>query len=516
MDSIRRNWIVAIFSILISSCWATGQYEANWESLGNYQVPEWYKDAKFGIWPHWGVYSVPAYRGDHAAEWYGRWMYGVEKGEVEIHPRRGAENEFFSKRGMKTAEFHRSTFGDPLDFGYHDLVPLWKAEKWDADSWAQLAIDSGARFFCMMGMHHDGFALYDSDLTRWNSVDKGPGRDFVSEMREAAHKRGLKFGVSNHFAWNYEFFGYYHRNEFGQAQPELADLYSEGVVDEAYLERWWNRTTELVDKSECDLYYFDWGWNNDAWRKKNFHARFAAYLYNKGIETGKGSIGAPGIVLCTKRNDVPVHAGVRDLERRQMADIEEHVWQTDTSISVHSWGYATEDEYRSADQLIDSLVDIVSKNGVMMLNFGPKADGTVPEEYKQPLLEMGHWLKHCGDAIYATRPCTKFGEGPELENQRQQHDHNIVYTGEHLRFTRNKANDTLYAIALGWPGKEMLIKSFSGVDLSHIRSVRLLGVKGQLKWKQADEGLKVFLPQEPGYGKAYPVQIVFKDQVPIF
>jgi len=497
---------------------AAEPYQPDWESLGNYRVPEWYQDAKFGIWPHWGVYSVPAYRGDHAAEWYGRWMHCVEKGETELDGRGRARNEHFEQRGLKTAAFHRKTFDDPARFGYHDLAGLWKAEKWDPEAWAQLAVDAGAKFFCMMAMHHDSFALYGSGLTEWNSVDKGPQRDLCAEMKAAAHRRGLKFGVSNHMAWNSGFFSFYHRNGYAKlpGHEKLEGLYSDGVVDEAYLERWWQRTTEAVDKLEPDLYYFDWGWNKDPWREANYHARFAAHFYNNGIRSGKGKPGDPGVVLCAKRKDIPVHCAVRDLERRQMDDIQEHVWQTDTSISVHSWGYSTEDEYRSADQLIDSLVDIVSKNGVMMLNFGPKADGTVPEEYKAPLLEMGKWLEVNGEAIYATRPWVLFGEGPELENQRQVHDHTLSYTGKHIRFTRNKRNTTLYATALDWPGETMTITMLAAgrLDPATIQSVRLLGSDTGLEWKQTAAGLAITMPAKPATGHAYPVRIEFSGPIP--
>ncbi len=499
---------LALCCVCSLSSMAEGErYSADWESLANYEVPEWYQDAKFGIWPHWGVYSVPAFRGDHAAEWYGRWIHCVEKGKTRLDKKGRVLSDFFEARGMKAAKLHRERYGDPTEFGYHDLVDLWKAEKWDADAWAELAVDAGAKFFCMMGMHHDGFGLYDSDLTRWDSVDKGPKRDFVGEMRRAVRKRGLNFGVSNHFAWNYEFFGFYHRNGFDKGQEELNDFYSRGVVDDAYLERWWKRTTELVDKSDCDLYYFDWGWNKPEWREKNYHARFAAYLYNKGIETGKGTLGSPGMVLCTKRKDVPEHCGVRDLERRQMTDIQPNVWQTDTSISIYSWGYSTEDEYRSADQLIDSLIDIVSKNGVMMLNFGPRADGTVPPEYKQPLLDMGAWLKICGESIYATRPYEIFGEGPELVGQRQHHDHHTVYTGEHIRYVRSKDSMTLYATALDWPGKTMTLKALPASDTDRIQSVQLLGVDKNLSWRKTPKGVEIDLPSQPAYGMAYPVRL---------
>ena len=197
-----RNRIWICIAIGAAACLSHAEsYTADWDSLGNYEVPQWYKDAKFGVWPHWGIYSVPAYRGDHAAEWYGRWMYCVENDKPRLDEQdRPAFRGYYERRGLKTAAFHRENYGDPADFGYHDFIGLWQAEKWDPDDWAQLAVDAGARFFCMMGMHHDGFALWDSDVTEWNSVGNGPKRDLVGEMRDAAGKRGLKFGVSNHFA----------------------------------------------------------------------------------------------------------------------------------------------------------------------------------------------------------------------------------------------------------------------------------------------------------------------------
>lgn len=505
-----------LFSLIITvSASAEEKFQPTWESLGHYQTPEWYQDAKFGIWPHWGVYSVPAERGDHAAEWYGRWMYSIEKGELRKNHQGKPYNDYYFVEGLKTAQHHRDKYGDPTEFGYHDFVPMWKAEKWDPDEWADLAVASGARFFCMMGMHHDGFCLYDSDLTRWDSVEMGPKRDFMSEIREAIRERGLKFGVSNHFAWNFEFFGFYHRNGFAKGQEEYADLYSRGVVDDDYLKRWWDRTIELVDKSDCDLYYFDWGWNRGLWHERDYHAKFTSTFYNKSIEAGKGTFADPGVVLCNKQWHIPPQAATKDLERGKMPDIQEHVWQTDTSISINSWGYATSDEYRSADQLIDSLMDIISKNGVMMLNFGPKADGTIPDEYKQPLLDMGAWLKICGEAVYATRPYLVFGESPEKEegDDHPSHDHEVVYTGKDIRFTQSKGGTILYATALDWPGDEMLITSLAGARLHTIKSVRLLGVEGELKWKKTPEGMLITMPEKPTYGIAYPIRIKFDRKI---
>ncbi len=491
------------------------QYQSTRQSLINYQVPEWYQDAKFGIWPHWGVYSVPAYRGDHAAEWYGRWMYCMEKEPDNLVQPRNVWNDYFDKRALKTAAHHAKTYGDPHTFGYHKFASMWKAEKWNPDQWAQMAVDAGAKFFCMMGMHHDGFALYDSDLTRWNAVDMGPKRDLCGELAKAVRARGLRFGVSNHFAWNYEFFGFYHRNGFAKGQKELADFYSGGEVNDAYLKRWWGRTTELVDKCQPDLYYFDWGWHGKPWLDAQYHEKFAAFLYNRAISWDRGTYGNPGIVLNSKFNHMSSYC-VRDLERSKMSKIQSRVWQTDTSISVHSWGYATEDEYYSADHLIDTLMDIISKNGILMLNFGPKADGTVPDEYLKPLMAMGDWLKVNGQAVYGTRPYGIFGEGPAPKEGHEKHTAKSSYDGPSIRFTRNKDNTVLYATALQWPGEVMTIKSFAKgkFDTSRIQSMRLLGTAKPLQWKQTAAGLEISMPQEPAYGLAYPVQIQFIDKIP--
>ena len=375
------------------------RYEPTKESLDNCEIPEWYQDAKFGIWPIWGVYSVPAYRGDHAAEWYGIWMHCVEKEPetIKLSPKK-RWNDYYDLLSIEFIAHHNKTYGSPSEFGYHDFMPMWKAEKWNPDEWAKLTADSGAKFLCMMGTFHDGISLYDSDYTEWDTVDKGPKRDLCAEMKKALYARGLKFGISNHFAWNSSFFKYYHNNGYAKGQDEYADLYSKGVVDEDYLQRWWNRTAEMVDKCQPDLYYFDLGWHGQPWFDGQYHEKFAAYYYNRAIEWGRGTYGKPGVVLNSKFAPMTSYA-VRDLERGKMNKIQSRVWQTDTSISVHSWGYSTVDEYYSSDELIDTFIDIVSKNGVMMLAYGPKADGTVPDEYYQRLMDMGRWLKVNGEAI---------------------------------------------------------------------------------------------------------------------
>ncbi len=479
------------------------RYEPTQESLKNYQAPEWYQDAKFGVWAHWGVYSVPAFGGTHAAEWYPRHMYDASNANWHY-------------------EHHKKTYGPNTEFGYKDFIPMFKAEKWEPEAWIDLAVDAGAKFYTVVAQHHDGFAMYDSEHTHWDSMEMGPKRDIVGELFEAARKKGLKTGVGNHFAFNLEYYEHMFEDG-GDWAPEYQDLYGHGgEPDEWYMNRWWNRTSELVTKYSPDLYYFDWGWNRPKVKEAfdGQRERFAAFYYNHAIENGKGSVGNPGVVMNFKGRTLPAECGVHDYERGGKATVSPLVWQCDTSISKHSWSYSTKDEYWSSDELVDSLIDVVSKNGVMMLNFGPRADGTIPEEYTTRLHDIGNWLKTNGEVIYATRPFRIHGEGPTVktsENRKQIHDHGYNYTAEDIRFTRSKDNKTLYIIALAWPESgELVVKSLrkGEFDASSIRSVSMVGGSGSNEWKQDSEGLKIKLPKPPASDYAHAFKVVCKDLVP--
>ncbi|WP_234042042.1 alpha-L-fucosidase [Persicirhabdus sediminis] len=479
-------------------------YQATNESLVNYQVPEWYQDAKFGIWAHWGVYSVPAFGGTHAAEWYPRHMYDQTNANGHY-------------------EHHQKTYGDNTEFGYKDFIPMFKAEKFDANQWMDLAENAGAKFYTVVSMHHDGFAMYDSEHTKWNAAKMGPKRDLTKELIDAARARGLRTGISNHFAFNNAY--YDHMFKFGgDWAEEYEDLYGRGSekMDEWGLNRWWNVTTELVDKYSPDLYYFDWGWNNIAIRDHfvGQPQRFAAYYYNHAVKNGQGSYGAPGVVMNFKGKVLPVDAAVQDYERGGKTEVSPNVWQCDTSISKHSWSYSVHDDYWPSDELVDSLIDVVSKNGVMMLNFGPKADGTIPAEYSDRLLDIGSWLKQNGESIYATRPFDVFGEGPTVrtaENRQEIHRNGYNYGSKDIRFTRSKDNKDLFAIALGWPEDGKLTVTTLGkgkFDLSGLKTINLVGSDSQLSWSQDEQGLHITCP-EKGEGKfAYPFKLSFGAEIP--
>lgn len=474
------------------------KFQPTYESLQQYQVPEWYEDAKIGYWVHWGVYSVPAFVGDHAAEWYGRWMYSNEvNGE---------------KRGLATHNHHVATYGDPAVFGYKDFIPMFKAEKFDANQWADLFVKGGAKWFCMMGVHHDGFCMWDSKVDSFNAMKMGPHKDLVGEIAKAVRAKGLKFGVSNHSGWNSGFFQYNFLNHGDAMDTAYQDLYGNPIIkdnkvspSERDLNRWLARTKELSDTYKPDLYYFDWDINSPAFESRRID--FAAHYYNKAIENGQGN---PGVVLNYKTKAFMPGAAVLDHERGKEASISPRVWQTDDCVYAgNNWGYAKDYPVKSPKTIIHELVDIISKNGVLMLSFAPKPDGTFPEDQQQLMLSIGSWLKINGEAIYNTRPWIKYGENANKTDT----------SSVDIRFTRNKAKTILYAILLDWHKDEITIKSLSSdfIGSKEIKSITLIGSKEKLKWSQDQTGLMIKMPAtKPNYDYAFPIKIVFKEEIPEF
>lgn len=474
---LKRIILSAVAVLLFANGFAqkaTKYYLADWESLKNYEVPEWYYDAKFGIWTHWGVYSVPAFRGNHAGEWYPRWMYLVEDEKKPFSD--------YEMKGAATAKHHVETYGTPDKFAYHDFIPMWKAEKWNPDAWAQLGIDCGAKFFTITGMHHDGFALYDSEYTPWNAMDMGPKRDLVGDLAKAVRKKGLKFGISNHFAHNRPYYDFMFKNgfhkEFFEKDPSLKLLYSDGNRDLNHIQRWWEITTEMAEKYDPDLYYFDWGWNTSFWDKER--PEFCSFFYNHAIRNGVGEYGKPEVVINYKNSSAALGSAVLDLERASMSKIQENVWQTDESISDHSWGYSEDDTFKSAKGLIAMLMDITSKNGILMLNLGPKADGTFPQDVQDRLLEMGKWLKINGEAVYATRPWKVAGEGPTntaIEGASEHFKYNDI------RFTQSKDGSAVYVTIFGLPKDKLTLNVTKVNCLCEGAKVTMLSNNKSIKFK---------------------------------
>ena len=484
-------------------------FHASWDSLAQYRAPDWFRDAKFGIFLHWGVYSVPAF----ANEWYSRNMYVP---------------------GNAAYQHHVATYGPQTKFGYKDFIPMFRAEHFDPNAWVDLFARAGAHYLVPVAEHCDGFAMYASDMTPWNAAAMGPHRDVVGELAIAARARGLRFGVSSHTAEHWWWYGEGRSfpSDVRDETPLTAQLYgpaapmnrpdADGKVDDskepdpshlerwqppdqAWLDNWLARSTELVDKYHPDFFYFDW-WIGQPAYKPDLQ-QFAAYYYDRSAEHHQQP------VLTYKQESMPANAATLDIERGKLDTLRLLPWQTDTSISIHSWGYVEHDEYRSAKSLIHQLLDTVAKNGNLLLNVGPKADGTIPDEARTVLLQMGDWLKPNGEAIFGSRPFTVFGEGPTKapKNSTEKNSDIQTYTAEDIRFTTSKDGKVLYAIALGWPtsGKLLIHTLYRGNPYlgAPICSVDLIGSSATLTFSQLPDALHLTLPATPPNDIAYVFRI---------
>jgi alpha-L-fucosidase len=472
-----------------------GPFRADWESLQKYEVPEWYKDAKFGIFIHWGVYSVPAF----GNEWYPRNMYVP---------------------GSPEYKHHVATYGPQDKFGYKDFLPMFKAEHFDPAAWAELFKKSGAKYVVPVAEHHDGFAMYDSGLSDWTAAKMGPHRDTTGELGKAVRAAGLHFGVSSHRVEHNFFLGVGRSISSDVNDPQYAAFYGPahnwlsppwGVplnddftyVSTAWADDWLARGAELVEKYHPDIVYFDW-WIGQASIRPNL-TKFAAFYYNSSLKYGD-HVG----VINYKDYAMQEHSAVLDLERGQLGDIRPLYWQTDTSVSNKSWGYIKDDTFKSPEFVVHQLIDIVSKNGNLLLNIGPRSDGTIPEEVQQVLLDVGAWLNVNGESIYGTRPWRIYGEGPTKVAAGSFHDTDTTrYTAEDFRFTTK--GDVLYAIGLGWPtnGEAVIHSLASTAGTEHVRSVILLGSDAKLQFEQRADGLRVRLPDQAPAKYAYALRIVF-------
>ena len=474
-------------------------YEPNWESIKkHYKDPEWFNNQKFGIFIHWGAYSVPAF----GSEWYPRKMYmDTATFTAQLKLQKLGPNDAYTH--------HKNTWGDQKTFGYKDFIPMFKGEKFNAAEWIDLFKKSGAKYVIPVADHHDGFAMYKSHTTRWNAFDMGPKRDILGELFKEGRDKGLIMGASSHYAFNWSF--YNKKDKFDTSNPEYADLYStkgkdlNEPVSAEFKQKWWDRTVDLIDNYQPDILWFDF--YLDIPDFADMRPKIAAYYYNKGIEWGKE------VVINDKNFDheaFPEGTVIYDLERGKLPGIRKLPWQTDTSIGKNSWSYVTNWQSKTTNQLIDDLVDIVSKNGNLLLNVGPKADGTIPDDQKEILLQIGAWLDLNGEAIYNTHYWKTFGEGPtEVKKGHHSEGKNKDFTGQDIRFTQK--DNVVYAIMLGWPEKgEVVIKSLVPSEIS-IASLSMLGEKGAITWSQEEDGLHVKMPSKKPCDYAYTLKIETKS-----
>ncbi len=419
----------------------------------HYQTPEWFKDAKFGVFIHWGVYAVPAF----GNEWYPRQMY---------------------QEGSKVYKHHIETYGPLTEFGYKDFIPMFKAEKFNADEWVSLFKKAGIKYVVPVAEHHDGFSMYKSVVNTWNSVNMGSEKDIIGELKRASVKHGLHFGLSSHRAENAWFFNGGAKIPSDVQDSTFSSLYGElleepggqtldcpeGAGFNAQSKaRWLAHTYELIDLYEPELMWFDWTVGKYPFQSTFY--QYMAYYYNNAIDWQKG------VVINTKTG-YGDNIQVFDIERGKSDKIREFPWQTDTSIGKKSWGYIDGEEHKSPNQIVDDLVDIVSKNGNLLLNIGPKPDGTITAEQQDVLLKIGSWLQVNGEAIYGTRPWIKATEGVETGTSGAFTDNTeSEYTAQDIRFTTK--GEVLYAISLAWSNEEITVHSIR--DKMKVNHVSMLG-----------------------------------------
>ncbi|TWT43115.1 alpha-L-fucosidase [Botrimarina hoheduenensis] len=464
---------------------------ASWDELREReQAPEWFRDAKYGIYFHWGVYSVPAF----GNEWYPRDMHNPE-GYVHKH--------------------HLATYGDPSEHGYDDFVDEFTAEHFDATEWIDLFARSGARFVGPVAEHHDGFALWDSNLTPWNSVDRGPRRDLLGEITEAARERGMKVVATFHHARNHlreengQWVGHYSfamTNYPGAFDdPERALLYGDMPRDE-FLEMWYGKLREVIDRYEPDLIWFD-SWLDTI--PDDLRRRFVDYYYNSADKWGRD------VAVTFKQEDLPKGIGVFDIEKGGMAEIADSPWLSDDTISLGSWCYTRNLRIKESAMVVHNLVDIVSKNGQLLLNVSPKADGSIPEDQRKVLIELGAWLDQNGEAIYETRPFVTHGHGPTTAGANRfggiRTDQR--YTAADIRYTSR--GDVIYAIQLGVPtsGSETLLEPFgkSGpASAIEVVDIALVGSDEKIAWRRTDAGVVIVGPQAPSNQTALAFRMTTK------
>jgi alpha-L-fucosidase len=489
------QWMGAACSALVARKTFPARYSAQpasfaptRQSLRAYQIPDWYRDAKFGIWSHWGPQSAI-----EDGDWYARNMY---------------------IQGSEQYKYQLATYGHPSKVGYKDLVGIWKADKWDPERLMGLYKKAGAKYFVSMGVHHDNFDLWNSKYTRWNAVRMGPKRDVVGMWRNAARKHDLRFGVSEHLWISYKWFSVSHTSDatgplagvpYDGVDPKDADLYhdadcvkfagpkvewNDNGIPDSWRQHYLDRMTDLIDKYQPDLLYTD-----GHLPFEEYGLKMVSHLYNLSARHHGGNVEA--IYTSKEPADCAVGTCVLDHERGVADGIPANPWQTDTCIG--QWHYKRGQVYKTPKQVIDLLCDIVSKNGNLLLNFPLPNSGELDPDEMKVLEGITAWMDVNSEGIYATRPWTIYGEGPstklQLDTTRFNESKRAAFTADDIRFTTK--GSTIYAFVMGWPEKEALVPALATTSPQNpgkIRHVTLLGHPLLVKWNQDATGLRVQMP----------------------
>lgn len=473
-----------------------GPFKPNDSSLQQYQYPEWFRDAKLGYWAHWGPQAVP-----RQGDWYAKKMY------IE---------------GSPDYQYHVAHYGHPSKFGYKDIIPLWKAQRWDPEKLMRLFKKAGAKYFVSMGSHHDNFFLWDSKIHRWNAVRMGPKKDVVGIWQKAAKKEGLKFGVSEHLAASYNWFQPAHGADttgamagvpYDGANPEYWDLYhtpadssdirSWLTKNPKWHKEWFDAVAELIDKYKPDLLYSD--------SRLPFGDTGRAMLAHYYNQSAKDHTRVNVVYTCKEPS---FGKWAQDVERGVLAEISPYPWQTDTSIG--DWFYRTGQKYKSADEIVQLLMDVVSKNGNLLINVVQTPEGDLEQDVLDIMNGISKWIAFNGEGVYGTRPWKVYGEGPSTlkENQKTGRFGGLTdsrdYQSTDVRYT-TKGN-SLYAFLMATPKNDIRLTSLGkNMKLAdkEIISVSLLGSREKLKWKQVDDALVITSPARLPSWKVHGFRIDF-------
>lgn len=465
MEKINLNYIDQIIH--------QGPYKDNWESLWNYTVPDWFKKSKFGLFSHFGLYSVAAYEN----EWYAMYMYDSET-EVYKH--------------------HMRTHGHPKEFPYAKFIESFNASKFDAKEWANIIERSGAQYYIPVAEHHDGYQMYKSELSKFNSVDQGPGINFIEELKKELN---IRMGVSSHRAEHFFFMSGAQKQFEREITREDIEWPARDVIcltecpdlTKEFLEDWLLRCCELVVMFKPPVFYFDWWIDTEQF--KPYLKKFLAFYYNYTLEHNR-CIG----IVNYKHDAMPYNSGVREIERAQFETIQLDTWQSCTSISNNAWCHIENSINKDPIEIIQTLIDTVSKNGNLLLNFCPHPDGYIKDSEAKILLEVGNWLKINNKAIFDTKPYKIFGEGQTNTTREFFSEKKLEYKNDDFRFTM-RANKLYIFIMNPRDNYEYFIKEF-GMDnktfcgSNYIKNVKCLDENIHVEFKREPEYLHLKLSEK--------------------
>lgn len=501
----------------IATAQATGPYEPTWPSTDAHNAsPEWFRDAKFGVYWHWGAFTTPQF----TSEWYGRYVYEPDSDTRKEHTRRYGAPEVWGYD-------HFVTGANDLNGSFVQFHPVLSSQggAWDPADWIAAINSSGARFAGPVAEHHDGFSMWYSKVNEWNSVAYGPGIDLVKLWEGLVKETGMKFMIAMHQAFNTNGFYQYAPQ---QTNSSLQKFYGQ-LGKEKSDQLWLAKQLEILDHVQPDMIWNDFSLDSPGWCQdapgfacsigEDQRLNFLAHYFNRGIEWAKD------VLTTYKHFDDGFRntSAVADFERGGPADIVRPYWLTDDAISASSWSYTVGIKYYSSTQMIHSLLDRISKNGNMLLNISPTAAGVLPDEQKKVLSDIGAYLGRYAEAVYETRAWDIYGEGPNTAGG-DSFTAPLTGNSSDIRFTRNKAKDVLYATMLGWPNSSFVsikaLATSAQVDLSSLMSIKLLGdSSGQyidvVDWKQANSSFTVQLPSKPADSQAYVLKLSFNTTIPV-